>query len=58
MKFSALLFSLCLLFQGTASATEVISKRAATAECRDGTKSYSSSRRGTCSRHGGVKKWH
>ncbi|GAB3576481.1 hypothetical protein GCM10027578_42490 [Spirosoma luteolum] len=29
----------------------------ATAECRDGSYSYSQSRRGTCSRHGGVKQW-
>lgn len=29
----------------------------ATAICRDGTYSYSQSRRGTCSHHGGVKQW-
>ncbi|MHB9140332.1 MAG: DUF3761 domain-containing protein [Paludibacter sp.] len=29
----------------------------ATALCRDGTYSFSSSRRGTCSHHGGVAKW-
>lgn len=29
----------------------------ATAICRDGTYSFSRSRRGTCSRHGGVKTW-
>ncbi len=29
----------------------------ATAECRDGTYSFSQSRRGTCSRHGGVASW-
>lgn len=29
----------------------------ATAECRDGTFSFSQSRRGTCSHHGGVKRW-
>lgn len=29
----------------------------ATALCRDGTYSYSSNRRGTCSHHGGVKYW-
>ena len=29
----------------------------ATALCRDGTYSYSRSRRGTCSHHGGVAKW-
>lgn len=29
----------------------------ATAECRDGTYSYSTSRSGTCSHHGGVKYW-
>jgi hypothetical protein len=29
----------------------------ATAQCADGTYSFSQSRRGTCSRHGGVAKW-
>jgi hypothetical protein len=29
----------------------------ATAICRDGTFSFSQSRRGTCSWHGGVRKW-
>ncbi|HEY4788570.1 MAG TPA: DUF3761 domain-containing protein [Bacteroidales bacterium] len=29
----------------------------ATAECWDGTYSFSKNRRGTCSHHGGVKKW-
>jgi hypothetical protein len=29
----------------------------ATAHCRDGTYSFSQSRRGTCSRHGGVAQW-
>lgn len=29
----------------------------ATAQCRDGTYSFSRSRRGTCSHHGGVTKW-
>ena len=29
----------------------------ATAQCRDGSYSFSHSRRGTCSRHGGVAKW-
>lgn len=29
----------------------------ATAVCRDGTYSFSRSRRGTCSHHGGVKRW-
>lgn len=29
----------------------------ATALCRDGTYSFSRSRRGTCSHHGGVKRW-
>lgn len=29
----------------------------ATALCRDGTYSFSRSRKGTCSHHGGVKKW-
>ena len=29
----------------------------ASAQCRDGTYSFSQSRRGTCSHHGGVAKW-
>jgi hypothetical protein len=29
----------------------------ATAQCRDGSYSFSKSRRGTCSHHGGVSKW-
>lgn len=29
----------------------------ATAQCRDGSYSFSHSRRGTCSHHGGVGKW-
>src|SRR5579864_496361 len=29
----------------------------ATAQCRDGSYSFSRSRRGTCSHHGGVSKW-
>ena len=29
----------------------------ATAQCRDGTYSFSESRRGTCSGHGGVRRW-
>jgi hypothetical protein len=29
----------------------------ATALCRDGTYSFSETRSGTCSRHGGVKQW-
>jgi hypothetical protein len=29
----------------------------ATAQCRDGTYSFSQSRRGTCSHHGGVANW-
>lgn len=29
----------------------------ATAKCRDGTYSFSQSRRGTCSHHGGVEEW-
>lgn len=31
--------------------------RGATAQCRDGTYSFSQTRRGTCSHHGGVVKW-
>ena len=30
----------------------------ATAQCRDGTWSFSQHRSGTCSRHGGVAAWH
>jgi hypothetical protein len=30
----------------------------ATAQCRDGTYSFSRNHRGTCSHHGGVSKWH
>jgi hypothetical protein len=29
----------------------------ASAECRDGSYSFSQNRRGTCSHHGGVKRW-
>jgi hypothetical protein len=29
----------------------------ASAVCRDGSYSFSQNRRGTCSRHGGVRKW-
>jgi hypothetical protein len=29
----------------------------ATAQCRDGSYSFSQSRRGTCSHHGGVARW-
>jgi hypothetical protein len=29
----------------------------ASAQCRDGTYSFSQSRRGTCSHHGGVARW-
>jgi len=31
--------------------------KGASAQCRDGTYSFSKSRRGTCSHHGGVAKW-
>jgi hypothetical protein len=31
--------------------------KGATAQCRDGSYSFSQNRRGTCSRHGGVAKW-
>ena len=31
--------------------------KGATAQCREGSYSYSQSRRGTCSHHGGVDKW-
>lgn len=32
--------------------------RGATAQCRDGSYSFSQHRRGTCSHHGGVAKWY
>jgi hypothetical protein len=31
--------------------------KGATAQCRDGSYSFSHSRRGTCSHHGGIAKW-
>ena len=31
--------------------------KGATAQCRDGSYSFSTSRRGTCSPHGGIAKW-
>jgi hypothetical protein len=31
--------------------------KGASAQCRDGSYSFSQNRRGTCSRHGGVGKW-
>lgn len=31
--------------------------KGATAQCRDGSYSFSQTRRGTCSHHGGVAKW-
>lgn len=31
--------------------------KGATAQCRDGSYSFSQSRRGTCSHHGGVARW-
>jgi resuscitation-promoting factor RpfB len=31
--------------------------KGASAQCRDGSSSFSTSRRGTCSHHGGVAKW-
>lgn len=37
--------------------TENLVPYGATAQCRDGTYSYSSHRRGTCSHHGGVARW-
>jgi hypothetical protein len=40
---------------GPVRASEV--PEGATAECRDGTYSFSQNRRGTCSHHGGVKRW-
>jgi Protein of unknown function (DUF3761) len=37
--------------------TQVSTLTGATALCRDGTYSYSATRSGTCSYHGGVQKW-
>lgn len=37
---------------------DVLPSSGATAKCRDGSLSYSGSRRGTCSRHGGVALWY
>lgn len=34
-----------------------VAPKGATAECRDGSYSFSQSRRGTCSHHGGVANW-
>lgn len=38
--------------------TQPLRPSGATARCRDGTYSYSASRRGTCSHHGGVAVWY
>ncbi|WP_083528068.1 DUF3761 domain-containing protein [Curtobacterium ammoniigenes] len=38
-------------------ATVQIAPSGATAKCNDGTYSFSQSRRGTCSSHGGVAAW-
>jgi len=50
--------------QKTVNQTEIKKKKetpsipsGATARCKDGTLSYSKSRRGTCSHHGGVSTW-
>lgn len=42
---------------GNCVASPSSSPNGATAKCRDGTYSYSQSRRGTCSSHGGVASW-
>jgi hypothetical protein len=39
------------------SASIVSSKRGPTAQCRDGSYSYSQHHRGTCSHHRGVRRW-
>jgi hypothetical protein len=36
----------------------VVNPTGATAQCRDGTLSYSAHRKGTCSHHGGVAVWY
>ncbi len=38
-------------------AAAVVIPVGATAQCKDNTYSFSKTRRGTCSHHGGVKKW-
>ena len=38
-------------------AAAVVIPVGATAQCKDSTYSFSQSRRGTCSHHGGVRKW-
>ncbi|MDP2671753.1 MAG: DUF3761 domain-containing protein [bacterium] len=42
----------------TRSTTPYIQQSEPSALCRDGTLSYSSNRRGTCSHHGGVSVWY
>jgi Protein of unknown function (DUF3761) len=37
--------------------TWLVAPKGAMAQCRDGSYSFSRSRRGTCSHHGGVAKW-
>lgn len=55
-------FTLCL-FVATVSVAhayidDVVLHHRPTAECGDGTYSYSDNNRGTCSHHGGVEIWH
>ena len=42
---------------GPAKARDGIKPDGASAKCRDGTWSFSHTRSGTCSRHGGVERW-
>jgi hypothetical protein len=42
---------------GPAKSRDGIKPEGASAKCRDGTWSFSHSRSGTCSRHGGVDRW-
>ena len=42
---------------GPAKSRDGIKPEGASAKCRDGTWSFSHTRSGTCSRHGGVERW-
>ena len=53
-----LLVSAALLLAPNSRAfAQTPSAQSATAKCRDGSLSYSTTRSGTCSRHGGVAEW-
>lgn len=46
------------VYGNTVCRPSAVNTGGATAICRDGTYSYSQSRRGTCSHHGGVRTWY